>query len=62
MRAKVLKCVGGPRFELTLFQLETGSYQIMVYQDEKETFFEPIRDLTNAMYVFDSKFMELEGH
>lgn len=60
--AKIVKSVGDKNFEITLLQLESGSYCVLSIRNETETFSEPIRDLTNALYVFESKYLELQGH
>lgn len=60
--AKIIKSIGTKNFEVTLLQLDSGSYCVLTVQDEKEVFSEPIRDLTNARFVFEAKFIELQGH
>jgi hypothetical protein len=61
-RAKIIKSIGSNNFEVTLLQLESGSYCILTTNNDIEEFSEPIRDLTNAMYVFEAKFIALQGH
>jgi len=60
--AKIIKTIGYGSFEVSLLQLASGSYCVMTVQDEIETFSEPIRDFANALYVFNNKFMALQGH
>lgn len=59
---KVIKNIGSDRFELALVQLESGNYCVITSKDDVETISESIKDLTNAMYVFDTKLIALQGH
>lgn len=59
---KTVKMLGTNRFVLELIESLSGSYYIVTEIDEKKIFSEPIKDLSVALYYFDMKMKELEGH
>ncbi len=64
LHAKVIKCIGTKRFEVELFQLESGFYCIK-HDNKKEgkvAFSETINDFKTASFMFDLKVQELEGN
>lgn len=63
-KAKVIKSITAPKFEIALYELGNGEY-IVAYITvilEKPQVSENIRDYKTAAFMFDLKLRELEGH
>ncbi len=59
-----IKLIEKPRYTIALIQANSGLYYIKYsrqgYKDAVTS--EGIRDLTNALFIFDVKITEFEGH
>ncbi len=64
---KTIKSISTYRFAVRLSEMESGEYRIehtnkLDSTVEGPSTSEPIRDLNNAMHMFDMKVAELEGN
>lgn len=60
-RTTKIKEVNKGNFSISLNETHAGNYYILTVKNGKE-FSEAMKDLNTALFVFDAKLKELEGH
>lgn len=63
MHSRVIKIkeVSKNNFSISLCETSSGNYFVLTVKNGKE-FSEAMKDLNTALFVFDTKLKELEGH
>lgn len=60
---KIIKAVSNSKFEVVLAESANGSYSVGTKRGEaKANIITPIKDLSEALDMFDRKLLEMEGH
>lgn len=64
--AKVIKSLGTKRFEVELYQLDSGKFCVKssksIDPESEANYTEAINDLTTATIIFDTLVRQFEGH
>jgi hypothetical protein len=58
---RIVKSINSRRYEIELFERPDGYYEVCYVSEHMSGKSDPIKDLGNAMHLFDVKLQELEG-